>query len=81
MGTICDAESRLCVDVHVAMHSSATMDICNCSYHEIFLEEGVPQLTSCCCCSIDAVWYAPSTIHVLICLFKLSQWTLLALKI
>ncbi|GMH36237.1 hypothetical protein BSKO_04105 [Bryopsis sp. KO-2023] len=41
----------------------ASLEVHSCLYHDVFLEEGVPQLTSCCCCSLDALWFDHLEFH------------------
>lgn len=36
---------------------AAEVRIYSCFYHDIFAEEGAPELTKCCCCSIDRMWF------------------------
>lgn len=36
---------------------AAEVRIHSCFYHDIFAEEGAPELTSCCCCSVDRMWF------------------------
>lgn len=38
----------------------STLVIKTCFYHEIFVSEDLPQLTMCCCCSQDLIWFHKS---------------------
>ncbi len=35
---------------------AAELTVSACFYQSLFAEEGLPQLTGCCCCSQDSVW-------------------------
>lgn len=36
---------------------SSELIVRSCPYHRIFSAEEVPQLTSCCCCTQDSMWF------------------------
>lgn len=36
--------------------AQSSLTISRCLYHDVFSEEGAPQLASACCCSQDRVW-------------------------
>mmetsp|Transcript_25805 Transcript_25805/g.72255 ORF Transcript_25805/g.72255 Transcript_25805/m.72255 type:complete len:281 (+) Transcript_25805:206-1048(+) len=36
---------------------SAMMEVSSCLYNDMFEAEELPQLTSCCCCSVDRMWF------------------------
>ncbi|KAL4434110.1 hypothetical protein ABPG75_000551 [Micractinium tetrahymenae] len=39
--------------------SESSLTISRCLYHDIFESEGQPQLSICCCCTQDQIWFEP----------------------
>jgi hypothetical protein len=42
--------------------NTSSLKVHSCLYQQVFEAEGLPQLTSCCCCTQDRVWLEGATL-------------------